>query len=147
MQPTPPRHVIRLGDAWEQPQPAGVHVRLTRRFGRPSGIGPGDRVHLVVASAAVAADVSLNGAALPPIAADADGWEQDVTPLLRDRNELSITIPAGQLPDGLPTGSLPPASGAPCDAGLPEGVVSAKQARGRPPAAMGRVTIEIVAGT
>jgi hypothetical protein len=104
-------------------------------------------VHLVVASAAVAADVSLNGAALPPIAAGADGWEQDVTPLLRDRNELSITIPAGQLPDGLPTGSLPPASATPCDAGSPEGVVSAKQARGRPPAAIGRVTIEIVAGT
>jgi len=141
MPPTPPRHAIRLGDAWEQPERAGDHVRLLRRFGRPSGIGPDDRLLLVIASATVAADVRLNGAPLPPITAGAHRWEQDVTPLLRERNELVILIPAG-----LPAGDPPAGEAASCAAAPPEGVVSRTPARGRPPGAIGRVAIEIIAG-
>lgn len=150
MPPTPPRHVIRLGDAWEQPEPAGDHVRLVRRFGRPSGIGPGDRLLLVIASATVAADVSLNGDPLPPITAGVDRWEQDVTPLLRERNELAILIPAGLLASGPPSAGLlrndPPSVDAAPRAAPPEGVVSRKPGRGRPPGVIGSVAIEIIAG-
>jgi hypothetical protein len=131
MQPTPPRHAIRLGDAWEPPQPDGDRVRLTRRFGRPTGLDPGDRVLLVATSATVASDVRLNGMPLPPIAAGGR-WEQDVSGLLCDRNELVVLVPA----DLFVGADAAAASGQ---------AASARGLRGRPPAAIGAVVIEIVA--
>lgn len=90
-------HVIRLGTAWEPPT-AGGGSRWTwiRRFGRPSGLQQGDRVLLVWERTAAVHDVpacTLNGVALPGIAADASRWEHDVTALLCDRNDLLVDVP------------------------------------------------------
>lgn len=78
------RHAIHLGAAWEPPTaPGGPWIR---RFGRPTGVAAGDRVLLVWdPPPALRPDaVRLNGQA---IAAEP---EVDVTPLLRDRNELVL---------------------------------------------------------
>jgi len=107
-------HLIQLGAAWEPPRPAAVEggVIWTRRFGRPTGIGPGDRVLLVVTQPAVAADVAVNAIHLPPLIAGASRWEVEITPLLRVRNELCVTL-ALPAPNGRPAGrlSLPSALG------------------------------------
>ena len=86
-------HAIRLQAAWEPPARAGAP--WIRRFGRPAGVDPGQRVWLVVAGAQIQAAVALNGAPLPAIAADRPRWEHDITPLLRDRNVLELLIPQG----------------------------------------------------
>ena len=67
-----------------------------RRFGRPSGVEPGDRVLLVCtrsdepAAARPRLLPALNGSPLPPIDPAAARWEHEITPLLRDRNELVV---------------------------------------------------------
>ena len=90
-------HVIQLGAAWEPPVPSAAvagRCRWTRRFGRPAGLGPGDLVLLVVSRPAVAAEamppleIAVNACSLPPVAAHAGRSTHDITPLLRDRNEL-----------------------------------------------------------
>ncbi|MFM8703095.1 MAG: hypothetical protein ACKOHG_04380, partial [Planctomycetia bacterium] len=54
-------HSIHLGAAWEPPMPsAGGGTEWKRRFGRPAGLEPGDRVLLVVAQAEVAVGVTMN---------------------------------------------------------------------------------------
>ena len=118
-----PSHVIHLGDAWEPPAAAGDRIRLERRFGRPSGLAAGDRVILLVADAAVTADVVVNGSPLPAVVGGEDRWAHDITPLLRDRNHLILEVAAGSVVDADERG---------------------KRGRGRPPAAVGTVTIEIV---
>ena len=76
---------------------AGGGTEWKRRFGRPAGLEPGDRVLLVVAQAEVAAGVTLNAVPLPRLPAVTGRWAHDVTPLLRDRNELVLTV-TGLLP-------------------------------------------------
>jgi len=118
-------HSIHLGTAWEPPTAIEADGRLlwTRRFGRPGGLESGDRVVLVIAASAVAADVLVNAASLPSLAAHDGRWAQDITPLLRDRNELRITVAAAAGGD------------------------SAHEPQGRRPlpSGLGRVTLEIVA--
>lgn len=103
-----PRHAIHLGAAWETPAtPGGPWVR---RFGRPSGVGPRDRVLLVwdPPGAVSPKALDLNGQAL------ATDPEVDVTTLLGDRNELSLFV--DPLPEGEPRGeraALPVAWGRP----------------------------------
>jgi hypothetical protein len=80
-------HTIRLGSAWEHSAAGAV---WTRHFGRPGGLGPEDRVLLVIVPRAAAA-VSLNAAALPRINAGGGPWRHEITPLLRDRNTLVLT--------------------------------------------------------
>lgn len=80
-------HTIRLGNAWE---PSAAGAVWTRRFGRPAGLGPGDRVLLRVVSRGPAA-VSLNAAELPRLEATSGPWRHEITPLLRDRNTLVLT--------------------------------------------------------
>jgi hypothetical protein len=118
-------HSIHLGTAWEPPAAVEADGRVfwTRRFGRPGGLEPGDRVLLVVAAAAVAAEVRVNAVSLPPLTAHADRWTHDITPLLRDRNELRITVAAPAQSDS----------------------VREPQGRGPLPSVLGRVTLEIVA--
>jgi hypothetical protein len=65
-----------------------------RRFGRPGGLKPGDRVLLVVTHPTVAAELVVNAVLLPPLSADAGRWTQEITPLLQDRNELRVTVAA-----------------------------------------------------
>ena len=118
-------HSIHLGAAWEPPAPvvADGRVLWTRRFGRPGGLEAGDRVLLVVVQPAVAAEVSVNAVRLPPLSAHAGRWAQDITPLLRDRNELSITVASS--------------------AG--DAAAHDPQERGPLPSVIGRVALEIVA--
>ncbi|MFM8705029.1 MAG: hypothetical protein ACKOHG_14400 [Planctomycetia bacterium] len=116
-------HSIHLGAAWETPAPsADGGTEWKRRFGRPAGIEPGDRVLLVVSQAEVAAVVTLNAVTLPPLPAGAGRWTHDVTPLLRDRNELVLAM----------TEPVPAVAN------------DAAHGRGPLPAACGRVALEIV---
>jgi len=87
-------HAIQLGAAWEPPAPAAADDRVvwTRRFGRPAGLGPCDRVLLVVSQPSVAGEVSVNAVPLPPLVAGASRWAEDITPLLQDRNELRVAV-------------------------------------------------------
>lgn len=131
-------HAIRLGSAWDPPTKAlagvssagvssagvalpgvallavGERVRWARRFGRPGGIQPGDRVLLVVTESATGAEITLNGVCLPPLLlpcnlpppnrpppkrpppplAVAARWSHDITDLLRDRNDIVVVVPA-----------------------------------------------------
>ena len=118
-------HSIHLGAAWEPPALVEADGRLlwTRRFGRPGGLQPADRVLLVVTQPTVAADVVLNGTRLPPLSAVAGRWSQDITPLLRERNELLLTVAAAE------------------GKGVPHG----QMARGLLPSVIGTVALEIVA--
>jgi hypothetical protein len=100
-------HLIRLGNAWEPPaartgEGAG---RWRRRFGRPGGLGPGDRVVLVVERSELPAAAALNGVPLPAVV-PGDRWAHDVTPLLADRNELVLEI---GLPEPTPDPTAEPA--------------------------------------
>lgn len=62
---------------------------LTRHFGWPSPLAPHERVWLVFDNLAVPCEAWLND--------DPLGWlaEYDITPLLRERNELRVDLPAG----------------------------------------------------
>jgi hypothetical protein len=113
------RHAINLSTAWLPPDPAAGRLAWLRRFGMPAGIGPGDRVWLVI-EAAVGGKVALGGEPLPPVAAGAC-WRQEVTAALRVRNELALTVSAGA-------------------AALP---VTAAHGRRDLPATIGRVRLEI----
>lgn len=115
------KHTIRLASAWEPPS-AGGGVWL-RRFGRPAGIEPGDRVLLVVETPAIAA-LTLNATPLPAPPAGATRWSHDITAILGDRNALSL---------------------APC-AGCGDGTAEVTDAHGRAPlpAQYGIVTLQIL---
>ena len=122
-------HSIHLGTAWELPAPAAADgcVLLTRRFGRPGGLEPGDRVLLVFTQPAVVAEVVVNAVALPPLSVNAGRWSEDITPLLRDRNELLVTAAAS------------------VDSGMGDsGTAAGQQTRGLLPSVFGRVALEIV---
>lgn len=91
-----PRHAIHLGTAWERPTPATR--AWGRRFGRPAGVGPGDRLLLVcegVADAAAWFVATLNAAVLPWRVIDGATLESDVTRLIVDRNHLAVPIGPG----------------------------------------------------
>lgn len=90
------RHEINLSSAWLPPDPASGRVAWLRRFGRPAGIEPGDRVWLVIESA-VGGGATLGGEPLPPVAAG-ERWRHDVTAGLRERNELALAIAAEAAP-------------------------------------------------
>lgn len=89
-QDAPAPHQIRLQAVWDPPFSGSDAWR--RQFGKPTGIEAGFRVVLVVEEPAVAA-LALNGVALPISARPGSCWSQDVTDLLRDRNELAL-VPA-----------------------------------------------------
>jgi hypothetical protein len=83
------RHEINLSTAWLPPDPASGRPAWLRRFGRPTGIEPGDRVWLVIESA-VDGEATLGGEPLPPVAAGTIR-RHDVTAMLGQRNELWLT--------------------------------------------------------
>ncbi len=74
-------HTIRLRGAWTVTAD-GKRYRHTRPFGWPAALDPHERVWLVV-GATPTDSVVVNGS---PV-----GVEEDVTTLLRPRNELAIT--------------------------------------------------------
>ena len=119
-------HAIQLGAAWEPPASAAADDRVvwTRRFGRPAGLGPGDRVLLVVSQPSIAGEMVVNAVPLPPLVAGASRWAEDITPLLQDRNELRVAVAAASTIDHAPARG-------------PHG-------RGPLPSAIGMVALEIV---
>ena len=82
-------HSIRLREPWESEPVDGAagRVRLGRRFGRPTGLGPSDVVWLVVEGTAPYGSVSLNGSLL----GEAPG-RFDVTAELAERNRVTIEV-------------------------------------------------------
>jgi len=99
-------HTIDLTNAWEAPA-AGSRAWV-RRFGRPSGVEPGDRVWLVM-DAPPPADATLNGVALPVLPQAAVPWRIDVTDRLGVRNELVLSLDATG--GGIRRATLPAARG------------------------------------
>lgn len=116
------RHVINLSTAWTPPEPASGQAAWVRRFGMPAGIGPGDRIWLVVESPG-GCGLALAGEALPPVAAG-ERRRHDVTTQLAARNELLLT-PAAGAAAVMPAAAIP--SHGRCDL----------------PATVGRVVLEI----
>jgi len=118
-------HSIHLGTAWEPPAlvEADGRVLWTRRFGRPGGLEPGDVVLLVVTQPVAAAEMVLNAVCLPPLSAGVGRWEQDITPLLRGRNELLVRVAASVDGD----------------------TIHGQQGRGQLPSVIGTVALKIVA--
>ncbi len=87
-------HAINLGNAWEaEPGDDGHAAAWVRRFGRPTGLEPGDTVWLVIEEP-VACTLVLNGARLPDGLPGA-AYRVEITPRLRDRNLLVLVPPAG----------------------------------------------------
>ena len=91
-------HRIRLRRPW-QSEGRGDRIRWTRRFGRPTGLAPGQRVWLVLEDVPAASAVSLNGHVLP-----VGERAFDVTALLRARNELVLETQAAGPPADTPPG-------------------------------------------
>jgi hypothetical protein len=77
-------------------------ARFVRRFGYPGRIDAWERVWLSVAGVADRAAVRLNGTDLGT--AGGEPFEQDVTRLLRPRNELVLEVEGGA--DGGPWGEV-----------------------------------------
>jgi hypothetical protein len=105
-----PRHSIHLGAAWEPPAGAASPGWL-RRFGRPSGLGPGERVVLVCDAGSgrpAWRRLLLNGQELSLAEATLTRFECDVTASLLPRNEL-VVEPLTAVPsrDGVRRADLP----------------------------------------
>ena len=80
-------------------------VRYRRRFNRPSGLDPHERVWLVVEGVDAFGSATLNGRALGDIRGYALPASFDVTDLLGAGNELNLDV---KLPQVLPSGVLRP---------------------------------------
>lgn len=103
--------VQRLKHLTDYRQAAGAEFkgpfRLVRRFGRPTGLTPGQRVELVSEGFPAAVTVSLNDHVLQPLpaagpAASGDALylaRFDISAGLRDRNRLAIEGLAPHPPD------------------------------------------------
>src|SRR6266851_1296199 len=70
-------------------------VRFRRRFGYPGRIDAHERVWLTFTSVEGAAEVSLNGVLLGKHDANRSTFEHELTPLLRERNELIVDVEGG----------------------------------------------------
>lgn len=103
-------HTIRLRHPWqiEPLSDSPRHVRCTRHFHKPTGLG-GGRVWLVVDAPAGANKVILNGVLVgqasrfsKPDLSNSDGqagrlsydFRYDITTLLAPRNQIEIELPA-----------------------------------------------------
>jgi beta-galactosidase/beta-glucuronidase len=67
-------------------------VAYTRRFQRPTGLSPGQRVELVLDGVDAFGSVSLNGSGLLEIPPGGAPARVDIAPLLTDRNELVVEV-------------------------------------------------------
>ena len=101
-------HRIRLRRPWAC-WPGAEGTAWRRRFGCPTGVGPGQRVHLCFAGFSAAIAVSLNGRRLGRLPPDALPGGFDVTGALASRNEIEVEIlapAASDLPADEPPGAV-----------------------------------------
>jgi hypothetical protein len=94
-----PSHAIHLGTAWEPPSKG--KASWIRRFGRPSGVGPDDRLVLRCEGSAFSAawrGATLNDRPVDWHAVGGGVLEVDVTAWIADRNMLML--PAGDEASG-----------------------------------------------
>ncbi len=88
-------HRISLNAVWERiTQGEATDACWRRRFGNPSGIGPRHQVSFLIESNRVPRRVVLNNFDLSLLSCGPGVWRQDVTLLLRERNELMV-VPSG----------------------------------------------------
>ena len=129
-------HIIRLRGPWEyrvltSDSPLSGHLTMPadwgstlgadfrgrvayrRRFGRPTGLGPADRVELVIGRVDALGSVRLNGEPLGEIPAGGQPWRCDVTAALRRRNELIVEVELPHAPDHARPVSRPGREGLP----------------------------------
>ncbi|MCY2986289.1 MAG: hypothetical protein NTY19_00210 [Planctomycetota bacterium] len=92
-------------------------VQLTRRFGQPTGLAPGDRVDLVLELVEACGVAMLNGTPLGPILSGQECTRFDITARLQRRNELAVVV---ELPPDAPQRPLPSGLGR---EGLPGGLL------------------------
>jgi hypothetical protein len=71
-------------------------IELMRRFNRPTGLGNGTRVELVVGSRTHAIAIDLNG---EPLSITLEELRYDITAQLRSHNVLRIIVDTGQQKD------------------------------------------------
>ena len=83
------KHIIRLGGAWESPIEGEASALWVRRFGRPTEMCAQARVFLVFTDT-MAGELSLNNTHLPAMQFNSPRWECDITPLLCERNVLTL---------------------------------------------------------
>jgi len=84
-------HAIRLKAPWQIDR-AGNTVRLIRRFGLPTNLGPEERVALVIERVAALARVDLNNQPLGE-QSPAEGQKSfPITHLLQPRSEICISL-------------------------------------------------------
>jgi beta-galactosidase/beta-glucuronidase len=101
-----PIHRIRLRHPWLcEPQPDAVVWR--RRFNRPTGLGPEERVFLVVERLATPGTIVLNGQPLGQIRGEAGPQSFDVTDTLELSNELTLRLQSPPPDDPHRSSSLP----------------------------------------
>ena len=67
-------------------------VRYTRRFGCPTALEPHESVYLVLEAVDARGELELNGVSLGSIAWATGPVRLEVTPLLRERNELTVMV-------------------------------------------------------
>ena len=118
-QALPPSGRVRMPADWGSALGADFRgcVRYRRRFNRPSGLEPHERVWLVLEGADGWGEVSLGGKPLGRLGGYSLAAGFDVTPLVEDRNELAVDV---TLPHRDAAGEQPLRSGR---AHLPGGLV------------------------
>ncbi|MFM9058320.1 MAG: hypothetical protein ACKOSQ_04240 [Planctomycetaceae bacterium] len=83
-------HRIRLQAAWDV---AAGGRTWTRSFGRPTGVGPGDRVWLVIERPA-ARSAAIDGRPLAAVGVGDGPWRHALNADLRERHELRLEFAA-----------------------------------------------------
>lgn len=84
-------HVIRLRDPWETLPTTDGTLRQRRAFQKPTGLGPGDVVRLVIDGSAGLLAFAMNEQ--PQAVPSVEGIASfDITALLRPRNFIELTL-------------------------------------------------------
>ena len=100
------RHRIRLREPWQCEREPSVAL-WRRKFGRPTGLGPGTKVWLAVENARAPLLVHLNGDLLGQVASEGGSGRFDVTDRLLARNELATAAESPSTPGEEVQPSLP----------------------------------------
>src|SRR5262245_41803587 len=92
-------HVIRLRAPWELERLAESpdQVRCTRHFNKPTGLGIGARVWLVIDGPTCPAAVAVNGNLVGQasrLSPSDSSLRFEITPLLAARNKIEIELPS-----------------------------------------------------